>query len=71
MIIRMYEGYGRKHKVKGKVFAQISRCPKKVLVCDLLEKEISEEIIFDKNNKLISFEIEPFEIKTIRLVTGN
>jgi alpha-mannosidase len=67
VIIRLYEGYGEARTVKGILFGGIDTVPVDVTCCDLLEKEISDEqISFDKGTKTISFELKPYEIKTIR-----
>lgn len=67
LILRMYEGYGTDHDAKGLLFKDISICPIKVTVCDLLEKDTDEEISFDKDKKTIAFKLKPYEIKTIKV----
>ena len=67
LIIRIYEGYGLSHDVRGKLFKNHDICLKNAVVCDLLENDTDEEISFDRDTKAIGFKLKPYEIKTIRL----
>lgn len=69
IVIRLFEGYGEKHTVKASLFTAFDIGPKDVAECDLLEKktEVHDGFSYDAQNKLLSFEIEPFEIKTFVL----
>ncbi|SEG30408.1 alpha-mannosidase [Butyrivibrio sp. Su6] len=69
IVIRLFEGYGEKHTVKASLFTAFDIGPKDVAECDLLERktEVHDGFSYDAQNKLLSFEIEPFEIKTFVL----
>ena len=69
IVIRLFEGYGEKHTVKASLFNGYAISPKAVSECDLLERktEVHDGFGYDAQNKLLSFEIEPFEIKTFVL----
>ncbi|SHE36658.1 alpha-mannosidase [Caldanaerobius fijiensis DSM 17918] len=60
IIVRMYECYNTRTKVKFTFFKQLER----VAECDLMENEV-KELDFDGNT--FSFEIKPYEIKTFKL----
>ena len=67
LVIRIYEGYGKNHDVRAQLFKNLGKCPQKVTMCNLLEKDTDEEISFDKDRKIVGFKLKPYEIKTIRL----
>lgn len=60
IIVRMYECYNTRTRVKFTFFKQLER----VAECDLMENEV-KELDFDGNT--FSFEIKPYEIKTFKL----
>ena len=66
IVIRLFEGYGEKHIVKAAVFKGYGVTPDAVKEADLLENCIAsgEGFSYDVQNRLLSFEIKPFEIKT-------
>ena len=66
IVIRLFEGYGEKHIVKAAVFKGYGVTPDAVKEADLLENFITSDdnFSYDVKNKLLSFEIKPFEIKT-------
>ncbi len=69
IVIRLFEGYGEKHTVKASLFTAFDSGPKDVAECDLLERKtgVHDGFGYDAQNKLLSFEMEPFEIKTFVL----
>jgi alpha-mannosidase len=66
IVIRVFEGYGEKHTVKAAVFKGYGVTPDTVKEADLLENFITSDdnFSYDVQNRLLSFEIKPFEIKT-------
>ncbi len=69
IIVRMYEGYGKEHLVKGTVLDGFDIAPEKVIECDLLEKEddVVDNISYVRKTKEMSFDMKPFEIKTLKI----
>ncbi|WP_051538295.1 alpha-mannosidase [Butyrivibrio proteoclasticus] len=68
IIVRMYEGYGKEHKVKAKLLTGVSKDIEGVYFCDLLENPTDDgEISFNRDSREAAFDIKPFEIKTIRI----
>lgn len=60
IIVRLYEA----HKKRGPVNVTFNRSIKRVVECDLLEREIED---VSCNGATFSFDIKPFEIKTFKL----
>ncbi len=60
LILRVYESYGQRNKVKLNIQLLVN----KVEECNLVEKFIRDITI---ENGLIEFEIKPYEIKTFML----
>ncbi len=70
VIVRLYEGYGKKHNIKAKLFGKVDIKPEDIKECDLLENDLEEsKIYYDKVKKEVGFTVEPFEIKTFKIIT--
>ena len=70
IIIRLYEGYGRKTKCIANIFKNIKCNPKSIEECSLLEDKIAENkssILYDDITKKLIFELEPYEVKSIKI----
>ncbi|WP_026486042.1 alpha-mannosidase [Caldanaerobius polysaccharolyticus] len=62
VIVRMYECYNARTKVKFTFFKPFER----VVECDLMENEIKDQ---DFQGNTFTFEIRPYEIKTFKITT--
>ena len=70
IILRLYEGHGMSHQVKAELFAESDKIIENVWECDLMENKVLD-MTQHVNGKSIEFEIEPFEIKTFRVIIKN
>jgi len=61
VILRFFEPYGGKDKVEVELTKEI----KNVETVNLIENKINDKVKYEKNN--LNFEMDPFEIKTIKL----
>lgn len=60
-IVRMYESFGKRSKVKAKLFDKLGS---RVFLCDCIEREEKELAV---ENASVEFEILPYEIITLRI----
>ncbi len=63
VVIRIYESCGKKSRVKLRLWEKVRRAS----LCNLLEKEVKDERKIEINENEIVFEINPFEIVTLRI----
>ena len=65
VIVRMYEGYGARHKVHLDLQGLE---PESVTECDLMENALQEDgSLMPEDSGSVSFEIRPFEIRSFRV----
>ncbi len=73
IIIRLHEGHGEKQEVNARLFSGFKELTiKEIYECDLMEQRTGQELLGeDSLRKEISFKLDPYEIKTIRMVVDN
>ena len=73
IIIRLHEGHGERREVNARLFSGFKELTiKEIYECDLMEQRTGQELLGeDSLRKEISFKLDPYEIKTIRMVVDN
>ncbi len=67
VVVRLYEGHGVEKEVKAIIFENMPVVIKSVKECDLLEKDMVSDLKYSHEDREISFALNAYEIKTIKI----
>ena len=67
VVVRLYEGHGVEKEVNAIIFENMPVVIKSVKECDLLEKDVVSDLKYSHEDREISFALNAYEIKTIKI----